>query len=70
MMFSNILRSSNSSIWIHSSRNFSSSSVDYGMRSFNKFTLVRRGTEREKKLQKENPDPELQYTSKPPVLAF
>ncbi|XP_065204820.1 large ribosomal subunit protein mL41 [Planococcus citri] len=63
MMFSNVLRNHSSCISIQFSRSFSSSSVNYGMRSFNKFVLVRRGTKKEKKQQEENPDPELQYTN-------
>lgn len=63
MILNNVLRRANQGVCSHSSRNFSTSNVDYGMRSFNKFVLVRRGTESEKKNQKVNPDPDLQYTN-------
>ena len=70
MILNNFLRSSNVNISIRSSRYISTSSVNHGMRSFNKFVLVRRGTEAEKKRQKENPDPKLQYTGKKSLLTL
>lgn len=64
MQVNKILNHCNICVTLQSVRKLSCSSVDYGMRNFNKFVLIRRGTEREKKKQAENPDPELVYTSK------
>lgn len=38
------------------SRSFSTSAINNGIRNFNKFRLIYRGTEYEKKIQKETPD--------------